>query len=88
MLLLDVFVTVGVIGIVILGGVAVRNMRRKANPKIQGAENADKETAIGMRRCGFCRKVTNPTIDIYMRANDKWYHRSCYNQNEKNKDSV
>lgn len=76
MLLIDTLVVIAVLGVVIFGALSIRAVRRKAKPEIVGAENAEEVIASGLRRCQFCRKDTDPKIDIYSMG--RWYHRTCF----------
>lgn len=81
MAILDGVVVVVVIGLVLLGAAAIRQVKRKATPEISGTENANHVKRVGLRRCEFCRKDTNPDIDLYV--DKRWYHIDCYTNKDK-----
>jgi hypothetical protein len=74
--LIDGLVTLGAVGIVFLGVLAIRAIRRKTQPEIVGSENAAEVLAQGRRRCRFCRKPTDVHVDVFMEGS--WYHRPCF----------
>ena len=74
--LIDMLVGMGVLGALILGILSIRALRRKARPEILGRENASGVMAESQRRCRFCRKPTDPRVDIFMQK--AWYHRTCF----------
>ena len=76
MLLIDGLVVFGAVGLVVLSVIAVRAVRRKATPEIQGAENAEEVKANSRRRCHFCKKNTTINDDLY--TDGHWYHTKCY----------
>lgn len=74
--LIDGLVTLGTVGIVLLGVLVIRAIRRKGQPEIVGSENAAEALAQGRRRCRFCRKPTDVHVDVFMEG--FWYHPSCF----------
>jgi hypothetical protein len=74
--LIDGLVTLGAAGIVLLGVLVIRAIRRKGQPEIVGSENAVETLAQGRRRCRFCRKPTDVHVDVFMEGS--WYHPSCF----------
>ena len=76
MLLVDGLVVMGAVGVVLLGALGIRALRRRARPEIAGSENAQEVMEQGLRRCHFCRKHTDAHIDVFV--NGVWYHRACF----------
>jgi len=74
--LIDGFVVLGALGVIFLGALGLRAVRRKNQPEIGGSENAAEVIAQGLRRCHFCRVHTNVRVDVFM--NGAWYHRKCF----------
>lgn len=74
--LIDGLVTLGAAGIVLLGVLAIRAIRRRGQPEIGGSENAAEALAQSRRRCRFCRKPTDVHVDVFMEGS--WYHLSCF----------
>lgn len=81
--IVDGLAVVAALGVALLGFVALRVFQRKVTPEITGAENAEKNRKAGIRKCNFCRKMTNPDVDIY--TNNLWYHTGCYNNQDKDR---
>jgi hypothetical protein len=76
MLVLDGAIILGSVGIVLLAALAIRALRRKAKPEIQGAENAEETKAQINRRCHSCKKYTTSDSDLFVDGH--WYHKLCY----------
>jgi len=84
MLLVDGLVVMGAAGVVLLGILGIRTLRRRVRPEITGSENAQDVMEQGRRRCHFCRKHTDVRVDVFVSG--VWYHRACFlNQEEKTK---
>lgn len=56
--LIDGFVVIGAAGVILLGILGIRALRRRVQPEIAGSENAHEVMEQKRRRCYFCRKHT------------------------------
>lgn len=82
MLAIDVAVVVGAVALGLGGLLGLRALWRKTKPEVQGKENARAEASEWARRCHFCKKPTDPAVDLFI--DPYWYHRAC-NRNERSK---
>jgi hypothetical protein len=76
---IDLAVALGAVALMLAGALGFRSYRRSKRPEIRGAENARDEEAMHSRRCHFCKKATDPAVDLFIQP--FWYHRGC-NRNE------
>lgn len=79
MLAIDVAVVVGAVALGLGTLLGLRAYWRKTKPEVRGEENARAEAAERARCCHFCKKPTDPAVDLFI--NPYWYHRGC-NRNE------
>lgn len=80
MLAIDVAVVIGAAALGLGGLLGLRALWRRIKPEVRGRENARAEAAAWVRRCHFCKKPTDPAVDLFIETH--WYHRTC-NRNER-----
>lgn len=83
MAIIDGLAVIAALGFILLGIAVAKRARERAKPEITGAANAEQAKRDGKRRCGFCRKSTNPDVDVYV--DNTWYHLSCYTNTQDKK---
>jgi hypothetical protein len=79
---IDLAMALGAVAMALAGALGFRAYWRAKRPEIRGAENARDEGAVHSRRCHFCKKATDPAVDLFIQP--FWYHRAC-NRNEGDK---